>query len=1009
MMRNTSLSRVPDPIDPMDSDDNSSCDAYIPPPPPQQQSHDTMQQQQQLQQPLLGGGGRDENEEETDEIFGDIVDDTNNHDPQSDDYAFAQGFSDLSNTNNHHHESPMRGIQYAQANDEEPDEEQAGVDNIEVSSSSVVQRFHQREMEFAISNAADGDEDTFGVDHGHHTTDRGGGDGSGGGWCSKRNRVMALVALCAIGALVAGVVVGTTKNQRSNSVATQQQGEDTSQQDTAGVTPSPTSPPTVAKVTDSPSLDSSDSPTIAPTAWMDHPITAMIAQSLNVPEGTVWDPTDTEKQALEFVMNENVSNTDEQEMTKERFNMANLYYAFANADGNSNLPEDWMGDGHVCTWTGVLCGAYPPPPTAFPSTGVVTNLTLSEMELTGTIPTTFDTLQHLTTLQLHNNAITGSIPTAIGNAPALEKLNLANNKLTGDIPTEIASMASHLKVLDLELNSLANQIPSWMWTMTALEELNLAATGLTGEIPSEIGTSLVENLKVLNLSFNYLTGTIPTEIGALTALEKFWVWNNGLTGAVPSEIWGMESLKELILRENAFNELVIPVTVNLGILKYLDISWCNLESTIPTELGNLVNLERLNLGNNKLIGAIPTEIYDGLVNLKVLNLVQNRLTGPIQTNIKNMSSLQELYLRGNFITGTIPSQIGELLDMRALWLDLSELTGTLPSELGLLKKLRDLYINDSKISGSIPSQIGDMESLEVLSFENLKLTGVIPTEIGNLSVLKELDLENNKLTGTIPTEFGNLSVLTSLYLGLNDFEIDGSKTFPNVTNIVTLAVLDLKSALRKGKSDSFKIPTELGRLINLISLDLTKNYITGIIPTEIGNMENLEVLSLSSTWITGIIPAEIGNMVSLKSLDLSSMILSGNIPDLSGLIDLRTLTLGNNAYNDASYEKSSLGISGEIPGSLLNLKKLTVLALLNNKMTGPIPSEIVGLSNLETLLLSRNDFTGSVPTDVANMASLLTFKCKNTLLCGELPPAMLPDSNDKVWIDLEVPPNLPEC
>ena len=73
-------------------------------------------------------------------------------------------------------------------------------------------------------------------------------------------------------------------------------------------------------------------------------------------------------------------------------------------------------------------------------------------------------------------------------------------------------------------------------------------------------------------------------------------------------------------------------------VKYLNLFNLNLTGKIPTEIGQLVNLNRLFLSLNKLTGKIPTEIGQ-LVNLNRLYLADNKLTGKIPTEIRQLANI----------------------------------------------------------------------------------------------------------------------------------------------------------------------------------------------------------------------------------------------------------------------------------------------------------------------------------------------------------------------------------
>ena len=91
----------------------------------------------------------------------------------------------------------------------------------------------------------------------------------------------------------------------------------------------------------------------------------------------------------------------------------------------------------------------------------------------------------------------------------------------------------------------------------------------------------------------------------------------------------------------------------------LDLSFNYLSGNLPTDLGNLTNLQELRLRNNGLTGAIPSEL-GSLSQLQQLHLQWNALTNSIPVELSQLASLELLYLYKNSLTGGIPSELGNL-------------------------------------------------------------------------------------------------------------------------------------------------------------------------------------------------------------------------------------------------------------------------------------------------------------------------------------------------------------
>ena len=114
----------------------------------------------------------------------------------------------------------------------------------------------------------------------------------------------------------------------------------------------------------------------------------------------------------------------------------------------------------------------------------------------------------------------------------------------------------------------------------------------------------------------------------------------------------------------------------------------------------------------------------------ILELEHNHLSGKIPPEIGNLANLETLNLGGNDLSGELPAELGELEDLATLDLWGNALTGELPPELGNLANLKTLYLLANELTGGIPAELGNLTRLEVLHIGENQLTGAIPPELG---------------------------------------------------------------------------------------------------------------------------------------------------------------------------------------------------------------------------------------------------------------------------------------
>ncbi|KAF8678499.1 hypothetical protein HU200_046253 [Digitaria exilis] len=303
------------------------------------------------------------------------------------------------------------------------------------------------------------------------------------------------------------------------------------------------------------------------------------------------------------------------------------------------------------------------------------SLDLSLNNINGTLPASLGNLGELRDLILWQNSLEGEIPASLENMHKLEHLILDYNGLTGAIPPELAK-CKELNWISLASNQLSGPIPSWLGQLSNLAILKLSNNSFSGPIPAELGDC--QSLVWLDLNSNQLNGSIPAElakqsgkmnVGLVIGRPYVYLRNDELS----SECRGKGSLLEFSsIRPEDLNRMPSKKICNFtrvymgsteytfnknGSMIFLDLSFNQLDSEIPKELGSMYYLMIMNLGHNLLSGLIPPELASAK-KLAVLDLSHNQLEGPIPNSFSSLS-LSEINLSNNQLNGSIP-ELGSL-------------------------------------------------------------------------------------------------------------------------------------------------------------------------------------------------------------------------------------------------------------------------------------------------------------------------------------------------------------
>ena len=233
---------------------------------------------------------------------------------------------------------------------------------------------------------------------------------------------------------------------------------------------------------------------------------------------------------------------------------------------------------------------------------------------------TTDAAGRVTRLELGQNNLSGAIPDDLGNLANLESLQLYGNALTGSAPARLGDLA-RLRELLLHLNpALTGPLPGGWTRLSALEVLNIELTGMCAPTDDAFQAWL------RRLAFK------GDECPDRAALEALYDVTGGASWT-NSDNWKTAA---------ALDDWHGVTTDAAGRVTRLELGQNNLSGAIPDDLGNLANLESLQLYGNALTGSAPARLGD-LARLRELLLHLNpALTGPLPGGWTRLSALEVL-------------------------------------------------------------------------------------------------------------------------------------------------------------------------------------------------------------------------------------------------------------------------------------------------------------------------------------------------------------------------------
>jgi len=180
---------------------------------------------------------------------------------------------------------------------------------------------------------------------------------------------------------------------------------------------------------------------------------------------------------------------------------------------------------------------------------------------------------------------------------------------------------------------------------------------------------------------------------------------------------------------------------------------CLWESSNDSTQGLICDTENnyfaIHLRNLGLAGTIPSEL--GLLSdhMRLLFFNSNELTGSLPTELGNLKALEKINLQYNQLSGSLPTEIGELKALTIAAMGNNQLTGSIPTETGLWGSMQTIGFENNKFTGTLPSEWSKLPYIEDISLEENFLTGWIPYDWNFMYQLTSLSIQSNDLTGKI--------------------------------------------------------------------------------------------------------------------------------------------------------------------------------------------------------------------------------------------------------------------
>ena len=638
----------------------------------------------------------------------------------------------------------------------------------------------------------------------------------------------------------------------------------------------------------------------------------------------------------------------------------------------------------------------------------LTELRLSQNELSSLPENIFDQLTNLTDLKLYSNQLSTLPDGVFDQLTNLAELALSDNELTS-LPSGVFDQLTNLTVLTLNSNELSTLPAGLFDQLTNLTKLYLNSNQLSA-LPDGLFDN-VSKLTLLNLWDNPVSSLQESDFDHLTDLE-WLILPSTSKPSIQLEFSGdtpvsdrTPQVRDAIVAAVGASAAADVTEAQLDTITLLDLTGQNITDLERGDFDNLANLESLGLGNNQL-SSLPEDLFEYLISLEGLDLRDNQLSSMPNGLFNRSTNLAALVLSGNKLS-SLPAKLFDQT-YRLTLLDLS----------------------DNELS-SLPAELFDhITDLTILSLNNNQLSSLPPGLFKKVTAW--LDLSDNQLS----------SFSDGLFQGIFDappdltgFEVFGLPVGPGTEKIAGRldltsnpgAPLPLTVSLEKVAEGQFKAVAPAGAPFDMVlPLEVGSGTIDGgatTITIPVGRLESDTLTVTRTPGATFTLTVGIGTLPELPGRHEGYALLkSANLPlvfpEFGGVTSVceRTPQVRDAIVAAASVSACSdmteaqlaavLGLVLEDqtitdlkPGDFHGLTGLTSLGLLGTQLTS-LPEDLFGgLTSLEGLWLSESQLT-SLPEDLFDGLSNLRTVLLEANQLTSLPEDLFDGLSNLIGIDL---------